>query len=87
MAKIDEKHKLLNFEIQNRKLEQIKAARIALKAKLGNGIETIAKDENMKPEEVESTLVKHFGFVIENGKAFYKKSEKEFDRKLMELID
>ena len=75
------------FKTADMNLEQIKAARIALKTKPGNSIKTIARDGNTSPEEVESTLVKHFDFVIENGKVFYKESEKELDRKLMELID
>jgi methyl coenzyme M reductase subunit D len=78
--------RLLDFEVTNRRLEQIRMAKIALKAKLGHEIATIAEVEHISKEEVERVLVEHFGFEIEKGKALYPGDEKSFDRKLMALI-
>ena len=87
MEKIESGHRLLNIEVRSKKLEQIKIARIALKAKLGTGIPIIAEEEHMTTNEVEEMLKSYFGFTITNGKALYEKGEKEFDRTLMDLID
>jgi hypothetical protein len=87
MFKKENRSKLLDFEITNEKLRKIKAAKIALKAKLDCSIGSIAKEERLSVEEVERCLKEDFGFVIENGRAYYPKSNEEFDRKLMELID
>ena len=87
MSKKDENgSKLLNFDITNEKLKRIREAKIALKAKLGRSIQSIAREEHLTPEEVERFLKEDFGFIVRDGKAFYRKSDEEFDRKLMELI-
>lgn len=78
--------RLFDFEIKNEKLEQIKKAKTALKAKLGRSIESIAEEERISAKEVVRILTEDFGFVVRDEKAFYPRSEEEFDEKLMELI-